>query len=243
MITNGLFTAVELGDGRIDMATKSRSARRADQQPTEEPVAPVAVVPPRLRRRPVLVAAAVALTCVGALLGTWAFLSVSDARPVVAVRATVERGAVIERADLVVARINADPGLDPVPASQAMSLVGQRAAVDLPAGSLVTRGAVTDAVVPAGGSSVVGLGLEPGLLPAGALRSGDRVRVIGVSRQGSPPQGTERLEVAAEVSSVHPSPTSNTVVVDVIVAQEDAARVASRAAAGEVAIVLDSRER
>ena len=181
------------------MATKSRSARRADQQPTEEPVAPVAVVPPRLRRRPVLVAAAVALTCVG--------------------------------------------GLDPVPASQAMSLVGQRAAVDLPAGSLVTRGAVTDAVVPAGGSSVVGLGLEPGLLPAGALRSGDRVRVIGVSRQGSPPQGTERLEVAAEVSSVHPSPTSNTVVVDVIVAQEDAARVASRAAAGEVAIVLDSRER
>lgn len=225
------------------MTTKLRAARRMEQTPAGEPVAAVAVAPPKLRRRPVVVAAAVALTCVGALLGTWAFLSVSQAQPVVAMRASVERGAVIDRADLVVARINVDPGLDPVPASQAMSLVGQRAAVDLPAGSLVPRGAVTAAVVPAAGSSVVGLGLEPGLLPAGTLQSGDRVRVIGVSRQGTGGKETESLEVAAQVSSVHPSPTSNTVVVDVIVAEGDAARVAGRAAAGEVAIVLDSRER
>lgn len=225
------------------MATKLRPTRRMEQSAGAEPTAPVAVAPPKLRRRPVLVAAAVALTCVGALLGTWAFLSVSQARPVVAMRTSVERGAVIERSDLVVARINADPGLDPVPASQAMSLVGQRAAVDLPAGSLVPRGAVTTVVVPAAGSSVVGLGLEPGLLPAGTLQSGDRVRVIGISRQGTGGKDSQALEVAAEVSSVHPSPTSNTVVVDVIVAESDAARVAARAAAGEVAIVLDSRER
>lgn len=223
----------------------SRSS--ADMSPSVEAVGSggLQISPPKLRRRPAVVAAAVALTCLGALLTAWTFLWASKAEPVVAMRADVQRGEVIARGDLVVARINPDPALHPVPASEAMSLVGQRASMDLPAGTLITRGSVTAQVVPAAGKSVVGLGLEPGLLPAGTLSPGDRVRVVGVPRSGGTRSADETpaLEVAAEVSSVHPSSTSNTVVVDVIVAQDQAAAVAARAAAGEVAIVLDSRER
>ena len=222
-----------------------RGSRAATEPAAATPGAgaPGVVAPPKLRRRPVLVALAVALTCVGALLGSWAFLRVADAQPVVAMRVAVERGAVIERSDLVVARINADPVLRPVPAGEALSLVGKRAAVDLPAGALVTREAVTATVVPAAGSSMVGLALEPGLLPGAALQSGDRVRVIGVARKGTAAAAAEPLEVAATVSAVHPSATSNTVVVDVLLPEAVAARVAARAAAGEVALVLDARER
>jgi hypothetical protein len=78
------------------------------------------------------------------------------------------------------------------------------------------------------------------------LVPGDLVRVVGVPRSAAGLSANERsaaLEVSAEVSSVNPSSTSNTVVVDVIVSSSEAARVAARAAAGEVAIVLDSRER
>ena len=203
------------------------------------------VAPPKLRRRPAMVAGAVALTCTGALLGTWAYLGISEAQSVVAMRTSVERGALIERGDLVTARINADPALRPVPISEALSLVGKRAAVDLPAGALVTRDAVTSAPVPSAGFSVVGLGLEPGLLPGGDMRTGDRVRVVAApsKRAGQDNAGEAMLEVAAEVSAVHRTQTSNTVVVDVVVPQAQAAKVAAAAAAGEVAVVLDSRER
>ncbi len=210
-------------------------------------VASVEVAPPRLRRRPVLVAASVAAVCLGALVGSWAFVRVSDAAPVLAMRSTVARGEVIERGDVVIARVGADPALHPVPAAEAASVVGQRAAVDLPAGTLLTAGAVTRALVPPLGSSVVGLGLTPGLLPGGVLSPGDRVRVVTVTGPDDPATGQSPGqgpgEVAAVVAAVHPSPTSTTVVVDVVVARELAAQVAVRAAAGQVVLVLDSRER
>ena len=52
------------------------------------------------------------------------------------------------------------------------SLVGQRAAMDLPAGGLVTREAVTAAVLPAQGQSVVGVALPASLMPGEPLQVG-----------------------------------------------------------------------
>ena len=74
--------------------------------------------PPKLRRRPLLVVASVAAVCLGGLLGVWAYTSVTTAQEVVAVRSTVQRGALISRDDLVTVRIGVDPALNPVPAGQ-----------------------------------------------------------------------------------------------------------------------------
>lgn len=115
--------------------------------------------PPRLRRRPALVAASVAAVCVGALLAVWAYSSLSTAQSVLAVRTTVHRGEVISRDVLVTVQVGVDPALSPVSSGQLGQVVGRRAALDLPAGALLTGEAVTDAVVPAAGLSVVGVAL------------------------------------------------------------------------------------
>ena len=52
---------------------------RVSSQPVRETIAP----PPKLRRRPLLVAASVAAVCLGALLAVWAYTSTSTAREVV----------------------------------------------------------------------------------------------------------------------------------------------------------------
>ena len=121
--------------------------------------------PPKLRRRPVLVAASIAAVCVGGLLGAFAWTATSNTRSVVAVRAAVERGAVIGREDLMAVQVGLDPALTPIPAAQVDTLVGQRAAVDMAAGTLVTREQVSNVVLPPRGTSIVGVAL-----PAGKLR-------------------------------------------------------------------------
>ena len=131
--------------------------------------------PPRLRRRPALVAASVAAVCVGALLAVWAYSSLSTAQSVLAVRTTVHRGEVITRDELVAVQVGVDPALRPVSTGQLEQVVGRRAALDLPAGALLTGEAVTDAVVPAAGLSVVGVALTAAQMPSTPLTAGDQV--------------------------------------------------------------------
>src|ERR1035438_9604534 len=86
--------------------------------------------PPRLRRRPALVAASVAAICLGALLAVWAYTGASTSQDVLAVRTTVHRGELITRDDLMTAQVGVDPALKPLPASAADTVVGKRAAMD-----------------------------------------------------------------------------------------------------------------
>ena len=102
---------------------------------------PSVAPPPKLRRRPVLVAASIAAICLGALLAAFAWSATSNTRSVLAVRGPVERGALIDASDLVAVQVSTDPALDPLPASQADTVVGQRAAVDIASGTLLTRAA------------------------------------------------------------------------------------------------------
>ena len=122
--------------------------------------------PPKLRRRPALVAASIAAVCLGGLLGAFAWTATSDTRSVVAVRSAVERGAVIGREDLMAVQVGLDPALTPIPAAQVETLVGQRAAVDMAAGTLVTREQIS----------------AHGAAPAGVL--GRRGGVAGVTAAG-----------------------------------------------------------
>ena len=120
-------------------------------------MAPPFVPPPKLRRRPALVAGAVVAICLGALLAGWAWTASTNTQEVLAARHSIPRGAVIEAGDLARVRISTDPALSPLPASEFDDVVGRRAALDIGAGGLLTSDATTTTGVPASGMSVVGL--------------------------------------------------------------------------------------
>lgn len=199
--------------------------------------------PPKLRRRPALIAASIAAICLGALASLWAYTSTSNAQEVLAVRNTVQRGDVVQADDLMTVRIGVDPALKPVSADEASTVVGKRAALDMPAGGVVTAAQVTDANTPPKGESVVGISLSSALLPANELRVGDPVRVVTTpGPQGdlgsAPPESVD-----AVVVGISSDETTGNTIVNVQVPYAGAAKVAALAATGKVALVLDSRER
>lgn len=223
----------------VEARPRPRGATPEPQQPPGGGFA----APPRLRRRPGLVAVSVVLVGVGASLAAWVTTTVGDASPVVAARVAVARGEVITADDVTVVRISLDPAVATIPGGDADALVGLRAAVDLPAGSLLTPDSVTGEDVPADGQSVVGIALDPGQLPARALRPGDRVRVVSTPREGDDPPVQTPAAVPVTVVSTTVAPDTGLVVVDVTVPQEAAAGLVAAAATGRVALVLDGTAR
>ena len=227
---------------------RAPAATRAGAPPPPAPDAPQLVASPaRARRRPLVVAVGIVAVALGALVSAWAYTSASTTQPVIAVREQVGRGQVITEADLVAVRTSIDPALRTLPASKTSSVVGQRAATDLLAGSLLTPAAITPALVPAQGRSVVGLALSSAKMPAAILTPGDAVRVISTPPTGAPaPTGAtapEPAEVAAQVVAVAQAPdVPGTSIVNVEVDSASAAALAARAATGEVAVVLEARE-
>lgn len=201
---------------------------------------------PKLRRRPLLILGSVLAICLGAVLSGWLWTTTSGSTPVVAMRSAVARGEVIERSDLMAVQVGLDPALQVVPAGAAGDLIGHRAAVDLPAGSLVTRAAVAAVVVPAAGRSVVGVSTGAAGLPGEPLQVGDRVRVV-VAPSSAAASGTGSAtpwSIAAIVVGIHPAPDTGQQVISVDVPQESAVDLAGRiAGGGRPQIVLDSRER
>lgn len=202
------------------------------------------VVPaPKLRRRPLLIVASAVAISAGAMLGAFAWTATSTTQSVLAVRTTVERGAVIAQDNVMTVQVSADPALAPVPASQAFAVVGQRAETDMAAGTLLTREQVSDTVLPATGMSIVGVGLPSAQLPGEPLLVGDRVRVVATPGASGEVTAGEPVTIAATVVGVRVNNENGQSVVSVQVPQGDAAELAARAATGNVALVLDSRER
>ncbi|MGD8200927.1 SAF domain-containing protein [Ornithinimicrobium sp. W1679] len=223
----------------------SGGAGAAPAPPPTAPAGPAVVAgPPRLRRRPVLVLAGVGLVVLGALLAMWVYLSSTDATGAVAVRDTVLRGETITAADLMAVQVSPDPALQIVPVADLDSFVGLRAARDLSAGTLLTREAATEDVVPGAGESVVGLALTAELMPGEPLLVGDRVRVIATPGQAGDPETFESADTVfeAQVVGVTSSVETARTVISVLVPEGDAAQVARWASAGRAAVVLDSRE-
>jgi hypothetical protein len=208
------------------------------EQAKRDAVAPA----PKLRRRPALVAASVAAVCLGALLGVWAWTSTSNTHEVVALRQTISRGETLGLGDLMTVRVGVDPGLRTIPGERLAALVGQRAAMDMAAGSLVTDEEVTAKVVPSRGNSVVGVALPPSLMPGEPLVAGDQVRIVATpGPQGDVGPG-DPAAIMATVVGLYPNGENGQTVVAVEVPQGQAAELAARSATGKVALVLDSRE-
>ena len=208
---------------------------------TSGPAGPVVAAPPKLQRRPLLIAASAASIVAGALLSVWAYTGVGNNQEVAAVRMDVPRGSVVTRESLQVVRVGVDPALATVPAGQIDTLVGQRAAVDLKAGQLMVPGAVSTELVPSQGQSVVGLSLGPGQLPGDMLGVGDRVRIVSTPGQQGEVRPDEVRVFDGVVVGVSATDSSGKATVSVQVAQRQAAEVAARAATGKVAVLLDSQ--
>lgn len=209
------------------------------QGPAATPLAP----PPKLRRRPALVAAAIGAICIGALLAGWAWTATTNTQEVLVARHSIERGSVIEADDLARVRLSADPALKPVAGSELEQVVGQRAAVDIAEGGMLTPGSFTTEVVPGEGESVVGVALTPAQAPGLDLQYGDKVRLVATPAQGDDLPDGAPLTSDATVVGVHISDETGQTVVDLLVAKTDAAVLATRIATGNIALILDSRER
>ncbi|WP_311836311.1 SAF domain-containing protein [Cellulomonas fimi] len=204
--------------------------------------------PPRARRRWGLFAAMVLVVALGVLGNVWLLASTTSAQEVVAARSTIERGSVIAREDLMTVRIELDPSLHTVPGGGLVDLVGQRAALDVAAGSLVTTEAVTETTVPPDGYSLVGIGVAPARMPGVTLAAGDEVRVVATPQLAT---GNDTDATPVSVSAVVVGTQAGTdatgagaqTIVTVQVPNADAAALAAMAATGNVVLVLDSRER
>lgn len=221
--------------------TATRDGRTLDAESTL--AANALAPPPRLRRRPALVATAIVAICLGALLAGWAWAATTNTHEVLVARDTIERGSVIEADDLARVRIGADPALRPIAGSELETIVGQRASVDIAAGSVLTPESTTRNLVPASGQSVVGVALAPEQTPGLALQVGDLVRVVLTPAQGEEPAPGPPQFSEAEVVGVHVAAETGQTVVDLLVPHAEATVLAARIASGNVALVLDSRER
>jgi hypothetical protein len=217
-----------------------------DHHPFDQPPDPGFGVPGasvrRYRRRPALIGLGVGLLATCGAGAAYLAQSSSDTVAVLAVTETVHRGEVIDAARLTTARAAPDPALHPVPAGELAAVVGQRAATDLPAGTLLTGGAVTPAGLPAAGQSVVGVAVTEAQLPRAELVPGDQVRVFGTPSAGDAPPSRPPGSVAATVAGVSDVLDSGHLVVDVVVADDVAGTLAAMVATGRVAVVLDSAE-
>ena len=210
---------------------------------TTTPQAPAALGPVKTRRRPVLIIASVAALLLSALGGVWLWTAATSSVEVVVAKAAVPRGAVIAAGDLMVARVSLDPAVASIPASEVSTVVGQRAALDISAGGLLTPDAIAPETVPAKGETVVGLSLVDGMLPAIPLKTGDDVRVVQTPGAQGQVGDVSSVTIAAKVVAVTRSQDGQFALVDLLVSADAAPDLAARAATGKVAVVLDSRER
>ena len=217
--------------------TTTHSRRTSDTAPGE--VRTGSALPPKLRRRPALLAAGVAAICLGALLVAWAWTASTDTREVLAARVTIHRGEVITASEIERVPVSVDAALNPLPGSDYATVIGQRAALDVGAGSLLTADSTSTSAIPATGQSVVGIQLTPAQLPAFPLQGGDVVRVVATPGQNGTVAGTPVSTTATVLDTQVVESTGNTVV-DVVVPYADATVLAARAATGDVALVLDS---
>lgn len=207
------------------------------------PQAPAALGPVKTRRRPVLIIASVAALLLSALGGVWLWMSATSSVEVVVAKAAVPRGAVIAAGDLMVARVSLDPAVALIPASEMSTVVGQRAALDIASGGLLTPDAIATTTVPAKGETVVGLSLGDGMLPAIPLKTGDQVRVVQTPGVQGQVADVSPVTITATVVAVTRSQDGQFALVDLLVSADAAPDLAARAATGKVAVVLDSRER
>lgn len=164
-----------------------------------------------------------------------------ETEEVLAARVGVAEGHTITRGDLVTKRV---AGIaDAFPVGDAASLIGSTAVVGVVPGQIITEQMVTESPTPGTGESLVGLNLDPSRAPSAGLKAGDHVTVVAVSsgENGANPDELQAPPVLATDARVFDTAGSAVegggVLITLVVAEADAARIAAYSTAGRVAIV------
>jgi hypothetical protein len=202
------------------------------------------------QRRPAWIVAGLMLVALAVLVNVYLFQSAGHRAPVLVVARDVPVGQQISRADLSTARVAVDATVQTIPGRQLDEVVGQRAAVGLRKGTLLSASQVTGQAAPGPGQALVTVPLKAAEVPPG-LAPGWQVRVISTpgspGNTGSPagnapaPAAATAPDIAAVVDQVRASSPDETVTVSLVVAEGDSVGVARQAAAGSVALVVTAR--
>jgi len=224
----------------------SPSPGTATLVPEQARVAPH--TPPRTlrarRRRPAVLAMAVALIAAGGLGGAVLYNSTGQRIAVLALARDVPMGQTLTADDLVVARIAGDPALRPLDAKDRARTIGLRATTDLRRGALLLKADVTADPALQPGQQVVGVAAKRSQLPAARLQQGLRVLVVSTPETPSgQAAGTVRTPetLAATVVTVGKVDTDGSQVVDVAVPAADGPRLAAWVATGKFQVILAPR--
>ena len=199
------------------------------------------------RRRPGMIALAVALVGAGILVSAAVYTATNHRVPVLVAEADVPAGSLITVRDLGTASVSAGPGVQVVPASQLRQVAGQVAGTELHPGMLITAAEIGSRQPPVPGQVLVPLPLRPSALPASGLRPGDHVLIIPTAgAQGQAGSGNAAPamsspvagDVAAASAAVSPDGFAE---VDVLVPARFGASVASQASTGQFALIVTKR--
>lgn len=218
-------------------ATQTRATRTTTNAGATV-VSPPVVQPVRARRSRLYAAAAIALVIVGGLASVLLYTNASHTQQVLVAATDLDRGHVIQATDLTTISIADGQTSKAIDASQAGSVIGTIATVDLPTGSLITAESHAATLAVPDGQALVGLYLAPAHMPAQPLVAGDEVTIVPVASAEGGAAPSSSGTVTGIVSSTAFDEVSGNTIVDVYVGQTVAADLAGRASAGGVAIYL-----
>lgn len=231
------------------MSTSTRTTSHSRATPAPQPAggngasAPRTGLPPRRRVRLPELAIGLLVTGAFALGGMLWHLSATTRVPALAAATAIERGTPIDATNLRVVYVASDAPIQRIDSTDASLLVGQRALVDLDAGTLLTPSVLGDSATLQPGNGIVGLALDPGGYPARGLASGDLVNIVGygTTTAEGPEAVNAPLARAATVVAVDDL-ASDRKLVSLLVAENEAEHVAVVAARGDaLRLVMVSR--
>ena len=124
----------------------------------------------------------VALSGLGSL---WWYSTAAERTDVLALRESVSQGETIVLEDLVRVSIATDDPVTSLAEAEFQSIIGQVAAFDLEAGTLITRSMFAQVSTVADGEVVVGLSLPIGRIPAITPLPGETMAVVLVPRSNT----------------------------------------------------------
>ncbi|MFJ8042027.1 SAF domain-containing protein [Kitasatospora sp. NPDC096147] len=211
--------------------------------PAPEPARAAPHVPPRTlrarRRRPAVIAMAVAMVAAGGLGGAVLYNSTGQRIAVLALARDVPAGQAVVAEDLVVARIASDPALRPLDAADRSRTIGLRASRDLRRGGLLLKADVTGESLVEPGQTVVGVAVKRTQVPATRLTPGTRILVVATPETGATVRTPETL--AVKVIAVGKVDVDGSQVIDVALPVADGPKLAAWVSVGRLQVILAPR--
>lgn len=199
------------------------------------------------RRRPGMIALAVALVGLGILASAAVYTATNARVPVIVVTGDVPVGGIITSASLGSAQVSVSAGVQTIPFDQLRQVVGQIAGAPLHPGMLLSSSELATIRPPDHGEVLVPLPLKPSVLPASGITAGDRVIIEATpGAQGQSGSSSAAPVLASPVSGVIEAvnlvpDTDGYDVVDVLVARKAGDALAAQASTGQIALIVTRR--